>query len=226
MKAQYTPQSLPYHLIVPSLPGYAFSAKPPLHREFGLRDVGQLLNQLMLDLGFGDGYVAQGGDIGSRLSRVLAVEHTACKACHLNYCQMYLPPTDVPKESVSASEAEGLERTKVFMERGAAYALEQATRPSTIGLVLASNPLALLAWIGEKFIEWTDETPELDTILEAVTLYWLTETFPTSIYPYRQVSVLSLDPVDGSAQPSKRTILWETDTGWNSEVCPGQHRCA
>jgi hypothetical protein len=43
------------------------------------------------------------------------------------------------------------------------------------------------ARIGEKFLDWTDTDPPIDTILEAITLYWVTETFPTSIYPYRQV---------------------------------------
>jgi hypothetical protein len=42
--------------------------------------------------------------------------------------------------------------------------------------------------IGEKFLDWTDEDPPLDTILESVTLYWLTDTISRSIYPYRQVS--------------------------------------
>ena len=41
--------------------------------------------------------------------------------------------------------------------------------------------------IGEKFLVWTDVDPSLETILESVSLYWLTETFPRSIYPYRQV---------------------------------------
>lgn len=43
------------------------------------------------------------------------------------------------------------------------------------------------AWTGEKFLDWTDADPPIDTILEAITLYRVTETFPTSIYPYRQV---------------------------------------
>jgi hypothetical protein len=43
------------------------------------------------------------------------------------------------------------------------------------------------ARIGEKFLDWTDSDLPMDTILEAITLYWVTETFPTSIYPYRQV---------------------------------------
>jgi hypothetical protein len=47
--------------------------------------------------------------------------------------------------------------------------------------------------IGEKFLEWTDEDPPLDLILESVTLYWMTDTFPRCIYPYRGVS---RDPSD------------------------------
>jgi microsomal epoxide hydrolase len=68
-----------------------------------------------------------------------------------------------------------LQRGKDFLEFGAAYSLEQATRPSTIGLVLGSSPLALLAWIGEKFRAGSDTDPSIDTILESVTLYWFTQ---------------------------------------------------
>lgn len=66
-----------------------------------------------------------------------------------------------------------------------AYALEHATRPGTIGLVLSSSPLALLAWIGEKYLEWSDTPLGLDTILQLTSLYWFTSTFPRSVYPYR-----------------------------------------
>lgn len=75
-----------------------------------------------------------------------------------------------------------------FLATGSAYAAEHGTRPATIGLVLASNPLALLAWIGEKYREWTDEDPSLQQILESVSLYWFTQTIESSIYTYRTVS--------------------------------------
>ncbi|KAF8855289.1 alpha/beta-hydrolase [Acephala macrosclerotiorum] len=52
-KSQYTPETLPYHLIIPSLPGYAFSSPPPLDRDFRIEDIARVMNHLMLDLGFG-----------------------------------------------------------------------------------------------------------------------------------------------------------------------------
>lgn len=110
-------------------------------------------------------------------------------ALHINFCIMPRS-ADIDTEDdaeLSQLEKKGLERAAWFEKLGSAYALLHATRPSTIGLAFSTSPLALLAWIGEKFLDWTDETPPLDTILESVSLYWLTDTFPTSIYPYRQL---------------------------------------
>ncbi|KAF5252796.1 hypothetical protein FANTH_2120 [Fusarium anthophilum] len=184
LKERYTPETLPYHVIVPSLPGYAFSDKPPLDKDFGIRDVSRIVNSLMVQLGFGGGYIAQGGDIGSRISRVLAATYDECKAAHLNFCLMSEPA--IAQGEVSNAEKKGLERAKDFDKLGTAYALMHATRPSTIGLILSSSPLALLAWVGEKFLSWSDEDPPLEEILTSVSLYWLTDSFPTSIFPYRQ----------------------------------------
>lgn len=82
LRTTYTPETLPYHVIVPSLPGYAFSSPPPLDRDFRIEDVARILNKLMVDLGFGSGYIVQGGDVGSKIARVMAAEHESCKAVH------------------------------------------------------------------------------------------------------------------------------------------------
>jgi len=186
MKKQYSPTELPYHLIVPSLPGYNFSSGPPLDRNYTMLEAAETLNSLMIELGFGEtGYVAQGGDIGSRLSRLLGAKHQSCRAVHLNFCIMPRPES-IPMESLSASEQAGVERGNIFIASENAYAKEHASRPATIGLILTTNPLALLAWIGEKFLEWTDETPSLSEIFASVSLYWLTDTCPRAIYPYRE----------------------------------------
>lgn len=76
---------------------------------------------------------------------------------------------------------------KKWRATGTAYAMENATRPGTIGLVLSTSPLALLAWIGEKFMEWADTPIPLDTMLRLTSLYWFTSSAPRCIYPYRAV---------------------------------------
>jgi hypothetical protein len=135
-------------------------------------------------------------------------------AVHVNFSPILSPPEGLSISSLTAKEQEGLKRGEDFVEMGAAYSLEHATRPSTIGLVLGSSPVALLAWIGEKFLAWSDEDPALDKILESVTLYWLTETFPTSIYPYRVVRI-SLFPYTLNqilfAYDSVYTAQWNAD---------------
>ncbi|PWY75919.1 epoxide hydrolase [Aspergillus eucalypticola CBS 122712] len=185
IRDKYSPETLPYHIVIPSLPGFTFSSGPPLDANFTGVDTARVINKVMLNLGFEDGYVAQGGDIGSRIGRILAVDHESCKAVHLNACYMG-KPSNVPDTAITEEDKRALARAQWFGTYGSGYALEHGTRPSTIGNVLSTNPVALLAWIGEKFLDWADEAIPLETILESVSLYWFTETFPRSIYHYRE----------------------------------------
>ena len=108
---------------------------------------------------------------------------------HLNFMFMKdIQTKSDPNDVLTEQEKQGIARMEEFMEVGRAYATEHGTKPSTIGLVLASSPIAQLAWIGEKFLAWSDpsSTPPLNTILADITLYWLTECYPTSIYTYRE----------------------------------------
>ncbi|KAJ5197960.1 uncharacterized protein N7498_007077 [Penicillium cinerascens] len=184
-RGEYSPSTLPFHLIVPSLPGYTFSSGPPLDKNFSTEDVSRILDQLMKDIGFESGYVAQGGDIGSRIARALAVDYESCKAVHLNVTFMSRPD-GMTDDGLDAYERQGIERMNNFRAMGSGYSTEHGTRPSTIGHVISSSPVALLAWVGEKFLEWVDDPLSPDHILESITLYWLTDTFPRSIYTYRQ----------------------------------------
>ena len=77
-------------------------------------------------------------------------ETTKCTTT-VNFC--YLPEPSTVKRELSEVEKEGLRRGNGFVEKGRAYALEHGTRPSTIGFVLASNPLALLAWYVQNRFE-------------------------------------------------------------------------
>ncbi|TDZ35744.1 putative epoxide hydrolase [Colletotrichum spinosum] len=184
---KYSPDTLPYHVIVPSLPGYGLSsASVPLDKEIRVDQVAGVMHQLMLDLGFGGGYAAQGGDVGSFLARLMAANYAECKAFHLN--MLFPNPDDKigSVDSLSAQEQKQLGRMTRFRSHGMSYALEHGLRPATIGLVLSASPISLLAWIGEKYLEWVDSRYplKLETILELVSLYWFTSTFPRSVYPY------------------------------------------
>ena len=80
-RSLYKPEDLPYSFIVPSLPGYGFSSDYSSQNESTCESMAYAVEQLMVGLGFGDGYVAQGGDIGSFVARILAARHSA-RAVH------------------------------------------------------------------------------------------------------------------------------------------------
>jgi microsomal epoxide hydrolase len=150
LRQKYTPETLPYHIIVPSLTGYALSSGPPLDKDWGTVDVARIMHKLMLSLGFGSsGYLVQGGDIGSLVSRVIAATYNECKGMHLNFMfNNGIQEKSSSDEKLSVQEEEGLKRMEKFFSHGRAYAIEHGTKPATIGLVCASSPVAQLAWIG------------------------------------------------------------------------------
>lgn len=109
-------------------------------------------------------------------------------AVHVNFSPVLSPPEGLSVETLSGKDKAGYDRGQDFITMGSAYSLFHATRPATIGLALDSSPLALLAWIGEKFLSWSDVDPPLETILESVSLYWFTESMGRGVFPYRGVS--------------------------------------
>ena len=145
LRSRHTPQDLPYHVIVPSLPGYGYSGGPPLNFDYGLEDAASCMNNLLVGLGFESGYIAQGGDLGSMICRHSGANYEACKGIHLNFAPISRPKNadELPLEKI---EEEALPRGNWFREVGSAYAQEHGTRTATIGFALSSSPLALLSW--------------------------------------------------------------------------------
>lgn len=147
LRSKYDENSLPYHVIVPSLPGYCYSNGPPLDRNFTVESIAKVLDKLMVGLGFGEsGYIAQGGDIGSFITRVLAVTSPNCKAAHINLCIGNVPESEEEFKSLNEKDQSAVKRAEVWGLLGNAYARMHGTRPATIGLVLSSSPIALLVW--------------------------------------------------------------------------------
>lgn len=195
LRSRYTPSTLPYHVIVPSIPDYGYSIRPgdSSLAELTTDYAAEAMNELMLSLGFDStGYIAQGGDVGYALARTMANNHSACKASHLNMF-MFTPEqfAACQDEPLSEREEKLMTGTKAWIKQGSAYAYEHGTRPSTIALTLNTNPVSMLAWMGEKFIEWSDNERgnplSLEKILDGVSLYWFSGCFGRTMWSYRSL---------------------------------------
>ncbi|RRO16737.1 epoxide hydrolase [Saccharopolyspora rhizosphaerae] len=184
-----------FHVVVPSLPGFGYSDKPAT-TGWGTEKIAGAWVELMGRLGY-DRFAAQGGDWGGNITTVLGgrfPEHVL--GIHTTFAE---GPPGLPTAGLTAVERSWAEETRNFWKHRAAYAKQQATRPQTIGYALVDSPVGLLAWILDKFAEWSDtddspfETLALDRVLDDVTLYWLTRTGASAARIYFE-SHNALDP--------------------------------
>jgi len=175
-----------FHVVAPSLPGYGLSG-PTRERGWDVRRIARAFATLMSRLGY-TRYGAQGGDWGAQIvTRIPALDPEHCAALHLN-----MPLGIRPKEKIALSEQDqaDLAAMAAFQNEESAYALQQGTKPQTLGVGLNDSPAGLLAWIVEKFRAWSDcdGHPEnaftRDQLLTNVTLYWLTGTATSSARLY------------------------------------------
>lgn len=185
-----------FHVVVPSLPGFGYSDKPAT-TGWGIEKIAAAWVELMGRLGYSK-FVAHGGDWGGVITTVLGGRFPA----HVLGIHTTTPqaPPGLTTDGLTAAERTWTEETRAFWDGPrAAYAKQQAARPQTIGYALVDSPVGLLAWILDKFAEWTDtedspfETISMDRVLDDVTLYWLTRTGASAARIYYE-SHDSLDP--------------------------------
>src|SRR5215510_8218315 len=151
-----------FHVVAPSLPGFAFSDKPA-ERGWNSARIARAWSELMRRLGY-TRYVAQGGDWGSLVTTTLAQQRpTGLIGIHLNMPVVF--PDPVPTSGLSAAEQKAADAFKRFQTDGFGYFLEQSTRPQTIGYALADSPTGQAAWIYEKFHDWTDNKGDPESAL-------------------------------------------------------------
>jgi pimeloyl-ACP methyl ester carboxylesterase len=183
-----------FHLVLPSLPGYGFSAAPTQQGWYAGR-FAEAWGKLMPRLGY-TRYVAQGGDVGAAVTDAMGRQAPAgLIGIHTNLFVPGLAGTD-PFPKNTEEERAAVEQGATFRATGFGYFLEQATRPQTIGYALLDSPIALAAWmldhdtdsyykISSAFVE---DKPSgnltRDHILDNVTLYWLTGTGASAARSY------------------------------------------
>ncbi|KAL2684527.1 hypothetical protein Neosp_005605 [[Neocosmospora] mangrovei] len=145
LRKKYDSSSLPYHIIVPSLPGYTLSSGPSQTEAWNSDDAARVINKAVNALGFSR-YAVQGGDVGCLIASLLATTYQSVAAVHLNL----LPSLDqlsADDPSLTAVEKAAIERAEQrFLTPTIGAAMLQSTRPATLGAMASSNPLALLAW--------------------------------------------------------------------------------
>lgn len=177
-----------FHLVIPSIPGFGFSAKPKV-TGWGSDHIGRAWSQLMLRLGY-DRYVSQGGDCGSVISQRMALQKVqGLTGIHLNMPAVVpaeiahvLAAGDPAPASLTAKERYAFDKLVAFYRDNSAYAAMMNTRPQTIGYSLVDSPVGMAAWMYEKISQWTysggDPLKVLtrDEILDDFSLYWLTAT--------------------------------------------------
>ncbi len=165
-----------FDVVVPSLPGYGFSAKPT-GTGWTVQRIAGAWATLMDRLGYGR-YGAQGGDWGAMVTATLGhldPDHVA--GIHLN--MPVAAPGSFDVQDMTATEQAALVAYDHHRKWGTGYSKEQSTRPQTVGYGLVDSPVGQAAWIVEKFWAWTDcdGHPEhvltRDELLDNVMFYWL-----------------------------------------------------
>ncbi|WP_285701612.1 epoxide hydrolase family protein [Actinomadura sp. NBRC 104412] len=179
-----------FHLVIPSLPGFGFSGPPP---GTGWTDgrIAAAMVELMARLGY-ERYAVQGGDVGQFVGPLMG-RHAPDKVIgvHVNGLLTFPSPDAAVMAALSDADRERLDAMRRWQEQMGAYMQVQGTRPQTIAAALHDSPAGQLAWIVEKFKDWTDpavdlpeEAVDLDRILTNVSIYWFTGTAGSSAHTY------------------------------------------
>ncbi|MBV9354362.1 MAG: epoxide hydrolase, partial [Chloroflexi bacterium] len=189
-----------FHLVIPSIPGYGFSAEPA---ELGWNPgrVAKAWAELMRRLGY-TRYVAQGGDVGAAVSDAMAIAApNGLAGIHLNFLRR--PPLNIAAalagvapvpEGLTESERTAFVALQAQSRKG--YIAEQSQSPQTIGYTLTDSPVGLAGWMldhdPDSYVKITrafvDGQPTggltRDSVLNNITLYWLTHTATSAARMY------------------------------------------
>jgi pimeloyl-ACP methyl ester carboxylesterase len=184
-----------FHVVVPSLPGYGFSGQPA-DLGWSPARVARAWAELMHRLGYTH-YVAQGGDVGAAVTDAMGRQAPEGLAgIHTNLLVTALAGAVGQRAERTKDERAALDALATFRATGSGYYLEQQTRPQTIGYALLDSPVALAAWmldhdtdsylkISQAFLDGQPSgNLTRDTIVDNISLYWLTGTGASAARAY------------------------------------------
>jgi pimeloyl-ACP methyl ester carboxylesterase len=226
-----------FHLVLPSVPGYAFSAEPTELGWYAGR-VAEAWGKLMPRLGY-TRYVAQGGDVGAAVTDAMGRQGPeGLIGIHTNLLVPALSgamPTDTDEERAAAAQI------ATFGQSGNGYFVEMATRPQTIGYALLDSPVALAAWMIDHDTDsyykiagaFVDGKPAgnltRDNVLDNITTYWLTGTGASAARSYWEAygpdaPAAGSQPLPPPTIPTGFTTfpgeIWRTPRSWAEKSYP------
>ena len=206
-----------FDVIIPSIPGFAFSDPVSLPSN----KTAVLFKKLMTDVLGYKTFAAAGGDIGAAITKSLATQFPqSVTGIHLTDVGFPTGNEDLMDVTVAEQEYFNQCHTWLFTEGG--YIMEQSTKPQTLGYALNDSPVGLAAWIIEKFWAWSDtkENIELsytkDELITNIMIYWVTNSINTSIRTYlenRRVAYnpLGLKPIQRVEVPTAVAVFPQDD---------------
>jgi len=229
-----------FHLVLPSLPGYGFSGEPT-ERGWDSGRIASAWAKLMDRLGY-TRYVAQGGDVGADVTDAMGRQGPkGLLGIHVNLLTAAIGIVDrLPAKS--EQERAALKAVATFQQTGFGYFMEQSTRPQTIGYSLLDSPIGLAAWLLDHDTDsyykisraFVDGKPvgrlTRETILDNITLYWLTGTGASAARWYWEFGQF-LASHDATQPPPAVKVpvafttfpgeLWAAPRSWVEAVYPG-----
>jgi pimeloyl-ACP methyl ester carboxylesterase len=220
-----------FHLVLPSLPGYGFSAEPA-DIGWDLARTARAWAELMARLGY-DRYVAQGGDVGAGVTDAMSrQEPEGLIGIHTN---LLVPALGGPMPTNTDEERAAAAQIATFRRTGEGYFVEMATRPQTIGYGLLDSPVALAGWMIDHDTDayakiaaaFVDGQPSgnltRDHILDNISLYWLTGSGASAARSYWEAYGSDAPAASVAGLPATRIPfafstfpgeIWRTPRSW------------
>jgi epoxide hydrolase len=198
-----------FDLVIPSIPGFGFST-PLAQPGWTHRRIASAFITLMARLGYAR-YGVQGGDFGAfQAPEMGRLDPDHVIGVHVNALVTFPPDDAETVADLTNGERERVARFRSFTQEMMGYIHQQGTRPQTLAHALSDSPAGLLAWIVEKFKEWTDEQAELpedavdrNHLLTNVSLYWFTATAGSSANLYYETLH---DPGTWAGRPERSAV--------------------
>lgn len=176
-----------FDVIVPSLPGYGFSGRPP--RPIGMVDVARMWRKLMMDVLGYTRFGAQGGDWGASISIALAENHAdVVDAFHLNFL------FHRGKGELTSEEAQWQANARRRFASNGSYSQQMQSRPQTIGLALADSPIGYASWVLEKYRAWSDcggdleNSFSMDQLITSIMTYLVSDNVQSAMWLYNSLN--------------------------------------